>query len=70
MVEYFRAGSMNILTLTPETIFFSLIFVKNSPTVPLGSWSSNPLEFLRYLFSLQKSGIFSIFDFFNSVRLF
>ena len=50
--------------------FFSLIFVKNSPTVPLGSWSSNPLEFLRYLFSLQKSGIFSIFDFFNSVRLF
>ena len=30
--------------------FFSLIFVKNSPAVPLGSWSSNSLDFLRYLF--------------------
>ena len=38
---------------TPETIF-SQIFVKNSPTVPLGSWNSNPLEFLRYLCSLLK----------------
>ena len=25
--------------------FLSLIFVKNSPTAPIGSWSSNPLEF-------------------------
>ena len=46
----------------PETIF--------SPTVPLGSWSSNPLGFLRYIFSLLKYGIFRFSVFFNSVRLF
>ena len=48
---------------TPETIF------KNLSTVPLGSWSSNPLEFLRVLFLLLKYGIFPIFGFFNSVQL-
>ena len=48
---------------TPETIF------KNLSTVPLGSWSSNPLVFLWVLFSLLKYGIFLIFGFFNSVQL-
>ena len=43
---------------TPATIF------KNLSTVPLGSWSSNPLEFLRVLFSLLKYGISFIFGFF------
>ena len=33
-------------------------------------WSSNPLEFLRYIFSLLKYGIFSILVFFNSVPAF
>ena len=55
-------GSKYIFPPTPETIFFSDC---HSPTVPLASWSSNPLEFLQYLFSLLKYGIISIFVFFN-----
>ena len=64
------AGILYLPTNQRLKLFFSLIVMKNSPTVPLGFWSSNRLAFFRYLFSLLKYGIFTIFVFFNSVRLF
>ena len=40
-----------------------LFFIWFSPGVPYDSWSSNPLEFLQYLYYLQIYWIFLIFSF-------
>ena len=48
----------------------SPIFVKFSGLIPRGALSSEPLEFLRYLYPFQRYLKFSFFDFSNSACLF
>ena len=49
--------------------FFSSLFVIFGYVIFRNSWSSNPLEFLRYLFSFKSKQCFKILSFFNSVFL-